>query len=248
MLVSYASNIGKIRKNNEDSIIVDTHNRYMIIADGMGGHNAGEVASSICVNIISDYLNCNLSESNSNTQIEEIIKKAVSIANDVIQTKSKEISDLQGMGTTVTVVIFHKNLIFFSNIGDSRLYLIRNSKITQLTEDDSVVSRLLMLGEISKEQAVNHPLKHLITKAIGTSENIHSEVESISFNQDDFYLMCTDGLTDLVSDKEIENIFNTNKNADLICKKLIDKALYNGGIDNISIIIIFINNLIPKNG
>lgn len=227
-----ATNRGKVRENNEDYYYIpgEVPNLF-ILADGMGGHLAGEIASQLAVFKIVEYFK-NLSDKD---DISQSIISAIKVANNEIYRAAKEDSHYRGMGTTLSLVYFKDEKMYYTNVGDSRIYKINND-IVQITKDDSFVNYLIEIGDITEEEAKAHPKKNVVTKALGTSENIDVSVKEMEVTQDDVILLCSDGLTDMVDCQKlfeiIKNDFNNSS------EKLIEEALENGGIDNITLVII----------
>ena len=232
-----ATNVGKVRSNNEDSYYIPSSDdkEVFILADGMGGHLAGEKASCLAVSIISEYLN--KTEINSEEDVEISIIKAIEQSNKEIFRLSEDNIEYRGMGTTVSLMYIFGEKLLFSNIGDSRIYEIDENSITQLTKDDSFVNYLLEIGEITEQEAIDHPKKNVLTKALGTSENIKAKVEYDDFKKGVKYLLCSDGLTNMVDIEEIKKIVNENP-IEIAKDMLIEKALLNGGVDNVTLILI----------
>ena len=203
MKFSAQSDIGQTRALNEDSYAVfEADGRgYMIVADGMGGHNAGEVASSCTVDIIKDYI-CE----NAKKPVNELLKTSLQLANDFVYHKSRSDEQYSSMGTTAVICCVSGNNAYFANVGDSRGYLITENEIHQVTRDDSVVSELVRLGKITPEQAKSHPQRNVITKAVGTEKEIEATLYRTVCHDGDIALLCSDGLTEFVSDEEIFEI------------------------------------------
>lgn len=231
-----ATNKGCVRTNNEDSYYIpgDIKNLF-ILADGMGGHLAGETASQMAIDVISDYFS---KESiDTEDKLIETIESAISEANSKILQLSIDDENFRGMGTTLSIVYIFNDFVYYANIGDSRIYEIDKQKIEQITVDDSFVNYLIQIGEISEEEALNHPKKNVLTRALGTSPTVGVTVEKIPLESDKKYLLCSDGLTNMVSNQRIFEILNENNLASSKTK-LIGEALSNGGIDNVTLIII----------
>jgi protein phosphatase len=204
----------------------------------MGGHQGGEVASSLACKIFSEILdNSKLRFSNEENLIA-FLKKSLTLVNHEVYQRSKKDPGLNGMGTTLSLAIESGKKLYYLNIGDSRIYLIRNGEMMQLTKDDSLVAELVLKGEIKKEEAWLHPLKNIITKALGTTGNLEAIVQYIEYQKNDYYLMCTDGLTDMLNDQEILHIFIKHRRPAKICENLIQLANEHGGNDNITTVII----------
>lgn len=231
-----ATNVGKVRTNNEDSYYIpEDDDRLFILADGMGGHLAGETASSLATSEISKYINNE--EIESEEDVELAIIKAIEISNKKIFNLSEENIEYRGMGTTVSLAYIFNDKLIYTNIGDSRIYEIEDGEISQLTKDDSFVNYLIDIGEITEEEAQVHPKKNVLTKALGTSENIRMKVEYKNFKKGVKYLLCSDGLTNMVDIDRIKDIVNENP-IDIAKEILVKEALENGGVDNITLILI----------
>ncbi|CDZ74759.1 protein phosphatase PrpC [Peptoniphilus sp. ING2-D1G] len=231
------TNKGLVRENNEDSFIVDEENlKFFMIADGMGGHKAGEIASQKAVSILKeDLINA---EINTEEDLVSTLINSIKEANREILNLSKENLKYRGMGTTLSLIYIFEDNVFYINVGDSRIYEINDEDIQQITQDDSFVNYLLEIGEISKDEAESHPKKNVLTKALGTSENLDIEVNKIYFNKENKYLICSDGLSNMVPKERLFSIVNEEK-AEEIGEKLISEALDNGGMDNITLILIY---------
>lgn len=236
MIVVSATNVGNYRKNNEDSYFVNESKNLYILADGMGGHLAGEKASKMATErIASDFENAK--EVNSLEDAIEILSSSIRDANREIFNSSEENEDYRGMGTTVSTGIILGDVLIYSNVGDSRVYKI-NKDIEQITRDDSFVNYLKEIGEITEEEAKNHPKKNVLTKAVGTTADIDVSVNTLKIEEGDIFLFCSDGLTNMVPDEEIFKIIKENT-PEVAKDKLLDLALKNGGMDNITFILVF---------
>lgn len=241
MKVSACTDIGKTRPQNQDSYYVpNTDKQFFIVADGMGGQKAGSVASKIAVEIMSNYIDEYYNKENDK---EELLKKAVSHTNEVVYKLASENEELRGMGTTVVAALLADEDIYIVSAGDSRCYLIRNDMISQLTIDNSYVEVLLQQGIITKEEASNHPDKNIITKAVGVEKDIDVETQRIKAENGDILLLCSDGLTNMVKNEEIlEMILNEHANLDQCVSNLVNKAIQNGGKDNITVVLVEVQN------
>lgn len=227
------TDIGSVRKNNEDCYYIPVSNGPFILADGMGGHLAGERASGIAVETIAKIFDgANI---NSKEELVELMVKSAKEANREIYIHSDEESS-RGMGTTLTMAYVYEDILYYVNIGDSRIYEI-DEDIVQLSKDDSFVNYLIDMGEITEEEALVHPKRNVLTKALGTSENLEVEVGQVSAKVGKKFLLCSDGLTNMVKNEEIRDIVKDNE-LENAAELLLDKAISNGGIDNITIIII----------
>ena len=242
--VSVHSDVGKVRANNEDSTYINRESKILMIADGMGGHNGGEIASKLAVETISKYLT-NRIENNiiKEIKIDNYLVQALNLANYKIRIEASYNPSLYNMGTTIVIcVISETNNLHIANIGDSRLYTIdiQKEKISKLTRDHTLVANQDREGGISKENAANkYPLRHILTQALGISEQINPYLTNCKWHQGEYLLLCSDGLTDMIYENEILNIFKENykKKCDQICKSLVEKAINNGGLDNVTTIV-----------
>lgn len=236
MRVVSATNVGNYRKNNEDSYFVNDSKNLYILADGMGGHLAGEKASKMATDIIAAHFKKNKNIRKTEDVIE-ILSSSIKNANKEIFESSENNEDYRGMGTTVSAGFVLEDVLVYSNIGDSRIYKI-NKGIEQLTRDDSFVNYLIEIGDITEEEAKNHPKKNVLTKALGTTETLDVYVNTLKIEKDDIFLFCSDGLTNMISDEEIFKIVKENT-PEVAKDVLLNLALENGGLDNITFILIF---------
>ena len=231
---------GLIREINEDSCMIipgcSTSPCAFIVADGMGGHNCGEIASRMTVEYISELVRGNGS-SLAGTDAGNVLTGIVEQVNTKVYEKSLESAELSGMGTTMTMALIAANTLTAAHVGDSRLYMIRNGEISQLTEDHSYIAELLKKGTLTKEEAENHPRRNIITRAIGSSPDILVDVISQEIFENDIFVLSTDGLTNMICDNEISEIVRGNE-PEAACTKLIEAANKQGGDDNITVIVI----------
>lgn len=233
------TDIGKTRENNEDYYFVDKkHHRIFIVADGMGGHNGGEIASKIAIESVSSRINEHLNDINDRTIDVKIIQNAIYEANEIIHQKSLLNKDLDGMGTTITMAIILGNKIYIGHIGDSRAYLLQNDKLIQLTQDHTLVSELVKNGSITETEAKSHPKRNVITKALGTDIKVEPDILYKEFHDDNIIILCTDGLTNAITNKEIESSFIDSDNIQETCDHLVNLSNIRGGYDNITILAI----------
>lgn len=233
MRIKKGTHVGRTREVNEDSILTFQTNEYslLIVADGMGGHQGGEVASSIAVNSIKEFIKENFLEYEDK---EELIRDSIILANKTIYEKALNNSELSGMGTTVTLSLIIKDNLYIGHVGDSRAYIIKGEVLSQITEDHSYINELLKKGAITEEEAKIHPMKNLITRAVGTDKYIVIDTYKDYIVESDTLVVCSDGLTRHVEDDEILNII---KEKGLDVTALIDLTNARGGKDNISVIL-----------
>lgn len=231
---------GQIRSMNEDAggIFYNQANQLLaIVADGMGGHQAGEVASQLAVSIVKEKWE---QENSLNTPLEteNWLKSTIVEMNKKIYEHSMKEDHLKGMGTTIVISICTFDYVTIAHIGDSRCYLLNDTKFDQITEDHSLVNELIRTGQISKVDAEQHPRKNVLLRALGTEESVNIDIETIGWEKGNRLLLCSDGLTNKLSDREIENYLRTSQNLEKTTNELIDEANARGGEDNITLAII----------
>jgi PPM family protein phosphatase len=231
------SDQGRIRTSNEDSYRVNLAKRIFLVADGMGGHAAGEVASDKAASTVEEILANHESASN----MEELLRSAVQNANKQVYEAQANEPEYRGMGSTLTVLAFCENQFYIAQVGDSRAYLLRNGILFQLTRDHSVVWQLYEDHLITKEDLSRHPRKNLITRSIGTHPQVEAEIQHDDALENDIFLLCSDGLTDVLSDTKIEEFLATRgKNPQEISEMLVEAANGGGGPDNITVVVVHV--------
>lgn len=249
-ILEYAvySDPGKVRSNNEDNCYIDNHWRSLekenfekngwekdsltaVVCDGMGGSEKGERASLIAVNTVAQYY-----EKEKKIDFLSIIQSANNKICEEIKAKG------HSMGTTFTGINIKDGKLAVVNVGDSRVYRLRDGKLEQLSEDHSIVQRMIKMGLLTKEEAQKHPQKHCITQYLGIQEEdmvIEPQLETgMAIENGDCYLLCSDGLTDMVSDEEIETILKKEESVKVAAEELLNTALEHGGVDNVTVILI----------
>lgn len=231
------SDIGMVREVNQDSFLMIENKEKGIVAfgvaDGLGGHNAGEIASKLCVDILKEYFNIS---NKFFDDMKEEVKGIIEYANKRIFEYASENPDAFGMGTTLTLCIVHADDLYVAHVGDSRCYKVNGDDITQITRDHSLVSDMVARGEITEEEAEHHPNRNIITNALGTTEKFFIDTYETKVSSSDVILVCSDGLTSLVENSQIKEIINTNE-IDKARRKLIDTANESGGTDNITVVL-----------
>lgn len=237
MRVSHKTDVGKKREGNEDAILVNEEMNVFLLADGMGGHQAGEVASRMAVEEAHAYIAQALGEKENPDRLSKILSKAFFKAHDAILEKAKSDLALTGMGTTLVVLATKDNQGFICHAGDSRAYLLRDA-IEQVTEDHTVGTYLVKQGIMTREKVP--PQKwHTLTQALGASPDLVPEVHQIDLREGDTLLLCSDGLTDMLSDEEILKIVQKcNGNVEKAANGLVKAANKKGGRDNISVVLV----------
>ena len=243
MEIVYRSDVGEARKNNEDSVGYFKNKAGVIlalVADGLGGHQGGEVASEMAVSHLgyqfeqTDFYEADVGE--------VWLKKQVAKENETILAKASQYQDLRGMGTTLVCVLLFANEFILANIGDSRGYLLRDSQLLQLSVDHSLVNELVKQGKISPAEAKSHPHKNIITRTLGISEAAKLEINTYPSKAGDYLLLCSDGLTSMVNEEELQGVLETTKDLQAKCDELISLANEAGGLDNITLLIIHLDS------
>lgn len=236
---------GCVRELNEDSYCIcgfddNKEPGFCVVADGMGGHNAGEVASQLATeyikNSLEDVLNASLESQN--LDMPGRINDAVHKANESIYDLSKKDESRMGMGTTAVICSFVNNEGYIANVGDSRAYACRRDEIYQITVDHSIVEEMVANGSITRDEARVHPQKNIITRAIGSEKDIKADIFEYEYKAGDSIVMCSDGLSGMVDDKTILKVVKNSMSSKEVCEKLCCLAKENGGIDNITVVTI----------
>jgi serine/threonine protein phosphatase PrpC len=218
---------GRTRRHNEDAYVIEPP--LFAIADGMGGAQAGEVASQLAT--------AALKESQPNGGGEQRIADLIQEANRRVYDRSSSDPNTSGMGTTITVALVEEDTVAFGHVGDSRAYLIRDAEMEQLTEDHSLVNELLKTGKLSREEAETHPQRSVITRALGTDPDVDVDTFSVRAEAGDLFLLCSDGLTDMVSEESILDVVERNRaDIDGVVRALVKEANRGGGQDNITVV------------
>ena len=232
-MVGIKSDAGNVRELNEDyaSFIEDERFKIYLVADGMGGHNAGEIASKLAVKSIIRYL---LEHSEED---ENILLNAVKYANNEIYEISQKNDKCKGMGTTITGCFIKGDMIQVVNVGDSCCFSIKDNEIKKVTKDHSWVQELIDAGAITEEEGRVHPKKNIITRALGTNSSVKIDIFNIDKNESSMFLLCSDGLSNEVQKEEMVEIVNRYKNVNEACEKLVDLAKARGGKDNITVLL-----------
>ncbi|HHZ90265.1 TPA: Stp1/IreP family PP2C-type Ser/Thr phosphatase [Candidatus Poribacteria bacterium] len=233
------TDVGKRRSHNEDCYLIDDKISLFVIADGMGGHNAGNIASQLAVDVFREWTESFSSTDLSISKKANIINQLVVAANTRIYTESKAHPNRHGMGTTLIAGICQDNLISYVHIGDSRIYLIRQGEISQTTIDHSHVQEMVDDGIITAKEARVHPNRHIINRAVGLNQTVVADTDQFEILTDDILLVCTDGLHDMIaSDREIAELIISSPDLKSAGKALTETALHYGGSDNITLILI----------
>ncbi len=243
------------RPHNEDSAVTDTALGLAVVADGMGGYKAGEVASAIAAQLILNEVRAGLANGNANSKIGDsglsratlVIRDAVAKANAEVFRTAQEVPQCQGMGTTVVVVFYHGDKVSIAHVGDSRVYRLRGNEFKQITRDHSLIQELIDRGFFTPEEAAENTPKNLVTRALGIEQSVEVDVQEQDRQAGEIYLLCSDGLNDMVDDEEIHlTLSKYSANLAEAATELVRLANENGGKDNVSVVLVRPQN--PSNG
>ena len=245
------TDVGKRREKNEDSFLVNNDHLVYAVADGMGGHLGGDFASRLAANTLEEVIT-SLEEDPDITLQDEITVKpgeyqsylryGVKLASKRIFEKSNQDSSLHGMGTTMVAILVRDNKAYVANVGDSRAYRVRGDQIIQITRDHSLVGEQLRAGILSEEDARVHRYKNIITRSVGFQEDVEADIEIRVLRKDDRFVLCSDGLSNMVRDEEILDVMTSNE-IEQACRRLVDIANERGGDDNITVVAVEISEL-----
>ena len=233
------TDIGKVRSENQDCIrlILNTSPTFgvIVLCDGMGGARAGSIASDLAVRTFHTFLNENLSDKKNKEPLADLMLQAACLANLAVFTRANEDADCAGMGTTLVAIAVKGRNSCVINVGDSRAYLISDGAITQITSDHSYVEDMVRKGLITREQAAIHPRRNIITRVLGVDEAVECDIFTPTVKKGDILLLCSDGLSNTLSDKEILEISKKSKSLREISKMLVDLSLTRGAPDNVTV-------------
>ena len=240
------THVGRQRQHNEDSFLVEDNARLFLVADGMGGHAAGEIASRIAVDSISEFiLHTKEDDGTWPHAYDEHLKRttnrllaAVRMANTRVLEAMRKDARLRGMGTTVVACMADNETMSFAHVGDSRAYLIRANRLSRITNDHSWVFEQVQAGMLTEAEAEKHPLRNVITRALGGALQVTPDASEIEIQKGDVYLLCSDGLTGMVPEDEILRTVTENEDLEVACQRLIEKANERGGLDNVTAILV----------
>lgn len=230
------TDIGLSRSNNEDVWLSLPEMGFFALADGMGGHQAGEVAAQEAIENLSRSIQ--MIQSTDPAELIVELRKAIEKANTWVYRMSQKTETLHGMGTTLCCLIWIGNTVVYAHVGDSRIYRLRNKKLELLTQDHSLFNKWLHHGKLSEVGDTPYPYKNVITRAVGTANRANPEIAYLKTEPGDLFFLCTDGLSDVLDLKDIENIINRSPNLEIASKRLIEKAKIKGSSDNITLLIV----------
>ncbi len=221
------TDVGRMRSANEDSLLLDDEHRVFAVADGMGGHQAGDVASQTAIEVF-----------HARVRDGDAVDRAVAAANHEVHSKAEDDPSLSGMGTTVTAVHIEGRVARFAHVGDSRAYLLRDGQLTQVTDDHSLVEELVREGRLSPDEAATHPQRSIITRALGIEESVDVDTYEIDLRPGDRVLLCSDGLTSMMRDEPIEELLRAESDPDVAARRLVDAANEAGGDDVVTVVVV----------
>ncbi len=238
MKVFSATDIGQKRHMNQDFIFTSEESvgnlpNLFVVADGMGGHNAGDFASRYGVSVLVETV-----RKDKNFNPVKVMRNAIEAANREVFSQSRNDPSMAGMGTTMVVCTVVGGYAYIANVGDSRLYLAGSDSMTQITQDHSLIAEMVRLGELTPEEGRNHPDKNIITRAVGTNEDVKIDFFDVKLETGDQILMCSDGLSNMVEDQRIFEILKGEDTEEDKAQVLVDEANANGGRDNIAVIVV----------
>jgi protein phosphatase len=249
------TDVGRKRKHNEDAYLLDAERGLFVVADGMGGHAAGEVASRLTVESIQEFIS-GTEDDHDNTwpfgynnrySVDgNRLSTAVERANEKVMRAVVNRPELKGMGTTVVAALFDERRVTLVHVGDSRAYLLRDSELRRLTDDHSWVQEQVNAGILSEEEARSHPLKNVVTRALGGGAHVAVDLIELPVGEGDRYLLCSDGLTGMVSDEEILEALSSTRTPEQVVRGLVDLANERGGVDNITAILVVVKSSTGK--
>ena len=244
LIVNGATDIGRVRDHNEDSILAlgaeqspPGTDALLVVADGMGGHAAGEVASGMAISKIGERFGSGEFITEPVDGLEYALRTLLQDVNGLIQSAGQD-SDKRGMGTTCTLAVIKDKRLYYAHVGDSRAYLFRDDELSQITNDHSWVEGMVRAGVISREAARTHPNRNMVTRAIGINEDVEVDTGSCALHDGDLIILCSDGLNSMLADEDIQSVVETSSH-ETVCVDLIEAANQAGGHDNISVTVAY---------
>ena len=241
------TDVGKKRKHNEDSLLIEKDDGLFIVADGMGGHAAGEVASKITVETIGEFIASTRQKEEATWPFKynhalhfnsNRLAVAIEKANERVMAAVAAQPWLKGMGTTVVAGLMNEKILALAHVGDSRAYLFRGGQLSRLTDDHSWVHEQVAAGILTEDEAKSHPLKNVVTRALGGGPSVAPDLQELAFQPGDLFLFCSDGLTTMLSDEEIAEAVEGEADPEKLTRTLIEEANERGGVDNITVVLV----------
>ncbi len=238
MKIAAKSDVGNVRTNNEDAYLVDAQLGLLIVADGMGGHVGGEVASALAAETIAAVVKERLSGAEDPGQIGQLLREAIQTAHAEVCARAAANPALHEMGTTVVVALCQGDTVHIAHVGDSRAYRLHRGDVQQLTEDHSVVAQLIKAGQLTPKEARHYPLRHQITRCLGGPDTAQPDLQCLTWERGDSLLLCSDGLTNMVDDRNIRKLLlKGGEDVQASCEALVELANASGGQDNTTVIV-----------
>ena len=235
LLVHGKTDKGLVRKENEDAFCIEKDLGLLAIADGMGGHASGEVASKMAIEILKDSLK------KEGEPLPDRLNSGVKLANKSIYDASHSQSRLNGMGTTLTALQLNGNRLSIAHVGDSRAYLFRGGVIEQITDDHTIVSEQVARGMMTREEAARSDMRNILSRALGIAPEVDVDIEELTVSEGDQLVLCSDGLSELISDDEILSEVQSSNRPEIVCDELVNLAIQRGGEDNITVIVAYLH-------
>ncbi len=237
MKSAWKTDQGKVRTNNEDAVLVDAGRGIFLLADGMGGHRGGEVASELAVRTAHDFLRERLEKAVGETTLR-LLADALAAAHSAVSKQGMANPELEGMGTTLEILVIRERQAHLCHVGDSRLYLFRAEKLAQVTEDDNMAAFLVAHKHVDPAD-VPPGYRNILTQAVGTSDELIPEIRTLELAPGDLILLCSDGLTGMLADRDMERIVaQSRSDLDTACIALVEEANFRGGHDNVSVVLV----------
>ena len=232
------TDVGRMRSQNQDNVYGTTSPigplpNLFLVADGMGGHNAGDYASRRAIELVKESV-----EQSPGTEPVEVLRTAITTANDMLLSEARQQEEKSGMGTTFVAATIVNEELLVANVGDSRLYVLHDGQLRQITLDHSLVEEMVRTGSMSQEMAYHHPKKHMITRAVGAEDKVDIDFFDVSLFGDEIILLCSDGLSNMVEDDRIRELLLTKESAQQRAESLVQAANQKGGRDNITVIVV----------
>lgn len=243
LLACGKTDIGLVRTNNEDCYFISEDNGLFLVADGMGGHAAGEVASDMAVSLVCEKIVPQLQETTIGHKVRGVVADSVLLANRTIEQATKQNPAWKGMGTTLTILLVQAGQAYLVHVGDSRLYRFHDGQLKQLSDDHSLVGDQLRRGLISKAEAETSNLRNVLLQAVGTTPDLEICQKQLPLAEKDIFMLCSDGLTDMLSDNKITALFEKTSDLDQLCDLLVVEAKAAGGKDNITVVLVQVDRL-----
>ena len=244
------TDVGLVRSNNEDNFYIDEKEGLLVVADGMGGHASGEIASGLAVDVIRDYFKASKAGrvtlvgeyAEGYSKMTNMLRSSIRLANSAIYEAASTNTRWQGMGTTVAAVLIDGNRLSIAHVGDSRVYLARARDIEQLTDDHSVAYEQVKHDLLTKEEAQKSEMRNVLTRALGVASDVEVDVDELTLSSGDVLVLCTDGLSGMVSDNDIFSVTAAEKDPGKACDRLVELANRQGGKDNVTVVVGYVRN------